>query len=95
MMLSQKVKKEQMCRRLELKGAEETFSRLIVDGTSCTPFESAIIAEKAKEVFRIEESGENRMPQNGQMILYMVSADGGGGNGTGRFANAEGFGAHS
>ena len=75
MIVPQNVKKDQMYRRLELKSAEETFSRQIVDGTNCSSFESAIIVEKAKEVFRIGEYGDDRVLLDGQMIFYAVSAD--------------------
>ena len=75
MIVPQNVKKDQMYRRLELKSAEETFSRQIVDGTNCSSFESAIIVEKAKEVFRIGEYGDDRVLLDGQMIVYAVSAD--------------------
>ena len=75
MIVAQNVKKDQMYRRLELKSAEETFSRQIVDGTNCSSFESAIIVEKAKEVFRIGEHGDDRVLLDGQMIFYAVSAD--------------------
>ena len=75
MIVPQNVKKDQMYRRLELKSAEETFSRQIVDGTNCSSFESAIIVEKAKEVFRIGQYGDDRVLLDGQMIFYAVSAD--------------------
>ena len=37
--------------RLDLKTIEGMFTNLITDGTNCSPFESEIIVEKAKEVF--------------------------------------------
>ena len=51
MIVSQAVKKEQIQRRLNLKTAEEAFSREIVRGTNCSPFEAEIIVEKALEAF--------------------------------------------
>ncbi|MFH2058872.1 MAG: hypothetical protein ABIJ59_08220 [Pseudomonadota bacterium] len=39
--------------RLSIKTLECMFANLITDGTNCSPFESEIIVEKAKEVFAI------------------------------------------
>jgi len=73
MILTQDVKKNQMYERLELKSAEQTFRRQIVDGTNCSRFESVIIAKTAKEVFRIGEFGEGRVLLDGQTPYHAVS----------------------
>lgn len=75
MIVTQKLKKDQMYQRLELKSAEETFSTEIVNGTNCSRFESAIIVKKAKEAFRIGEFAEGRVLQDGQIVFHAVSAN--------------------
>jgi hypothetical protein len=37
------------------------FVNLITEGTNCSPFESAVIVEKAKEVFAIGEHAEGNI----------------------------------
>jgi len=54
--------------RLDLKTIEGMFTNLITDGTNCSPFESEIIVEKAKEVFAIGAHAEGNILQPGQMI---------------------------
>ena len=54
--------------RLDLKTIEGMFTNLITDGTNCSPFESEIIVEKAKEVFAIGNHAEGNILQPGQMI---------------------------
>ncbi len=54
--------------RLDLKTIEGMFTNLITDGTNCSPFESEIIVEKAKEVFAIGDHAEGNILQPGQMI---------------------------
>jgi len=54
--------------RLDLKTIEAMFTNLITDGTNCSPFESEIIVEKAKEVFAIGDHAEGNILQPGQMI---------------------------
>jgi len=44
------------------------FTNLITDGTNCSPFESEVIVEKAKEVFAIGDHAEGNILQPGQMI---------------------------
>ena len=39
--------------RLDFKTIEGMFTNLFTDGTNCSPFESEVIVEKAKEVFAI------------------------------------------
>ena len=54
--------------RLDLKTIETMFVNLITDGTNCSPFESEVIVEKAKEVFAIGDHAEGNILQPGQMI---------------------------
>jgi biotin operon repressor len=54
--------------RLDLKTLETMFTNLITDGTNCSPFESEVIVEKAKEVFAIGDHAEGNILQPGQMI---------------------------
>jgi len=54
--------------RLDLKTIETMFSNLITDGTNCSPFESEVIVEKAKEVFAIGDHSEGNILQPGQMV---------------------------
>jgi hypothetical protein len=44
------------------------FTNPITDGTNCSPFESEVIVEKAKEVFAIGDHAEGNILQPGQMI---------------------------
>lgn len=54
--------------RLRIKTIEGMFVNLITEGTNCSPFESEVIVEKAKEVFAIGEHAEGNILQPGQMI---------------------------
>lgn len=58
--------------RLDIKTLERLFANLITTGTNCSPFESDIIVEKAKEVFAIGDHSEDRILQPGQMIWTAV-----------------------
>ena len=58
--------------RLDIKTLESLFANLITDGTNCSPFESDIIVEKAKEVFAIGDHAEGNILQPGQMIWTAV-----------------------
>lgn len=58
--------------RLEIKTLERLFANLITDGTNCSPFESDIIVEKAKEVFAIGDHSEGNILQPGQMIWTAI-----------------------
>ncbi len=60
--------------RLKLKSAEAAFAGLIVRGTNCSPFESKIIVEKAKETFRIGQWAEGRVLLDGQIVFHALSA---------------------
>ena len=58
--------------RLDTKTMERLFANLITDGTNCSPFESDIIVEKAKEVFAIGDHAEGNVLQPGQMVWTAV-----------------------
>jgi hypothetical protein len=58
--------------RLDTKTLERLFANLITDGTNCSPFESDIIVEKAKEVFAIGEHAEGNVLHPGQMVWTAV-----------------------
>lgn len=58
--------------RLDIKTLERLFANLITDGTNCSPFESDIIVEKAKEVFAIGDHAEGNILQPGQMIWTAI-----------------------
>lgn len=63
---------EESTRRLELRSSAHTFSRIISEGTNCSPFEASIITEKAQEVFQLGVYGEHRALQPGQMIWQAI-----------------------
>jgi hypothetical protein len=75
MNVSSALKKSQLEKRLKLKTAEAAFERQIVSGTNCSPFESEIITEKAKEIFGVGPYAETRTLLDGQMIFFAVSAE--------------------
>ena len=54
--------------RIDIKTLERLFANVITEGTNCSPFESDIIVEKAKEVFAIGDHSESGILQPGQMI---------------------------
>ena len=58
--------------RLDIKTLECLFANLITEGTNCSPFESEIIVDKAKEVFAIGEHAEGNILHPGQMIWTAV-----------------------
>ena len=58
--------------RLDIKTVKRLFAKLITDGTNCSPFESDIIVEKAKQVFAIGDHAEGTIPQAGQMIWTAI-----------------------
>lgn len=74
MIISYKLKKEQLQERLNLKSAEQAFARKIVNGTNCSSFESEIIVEKAKEIFALGEYSEGRVLQDGQIVFIAVDS---------------------
>lgn len=75
MIVTYNQKKEKLYQRLFLKSAEEAFCNQIVGGTNCSPFESQIIVEKAREIFCLGEHAEERVFQDGQMVFFAVSED--------------------
>ena len=75
MIVTQAQKNDQRDQRLILKSAEEAFCRQIVNGTNCSPFESQIIVDKAKEIFCLGEYAEGRVLQDGQMVFFAAAAD--------------------
>ncbi len=58
--------------RLDIKSCELLFANLITAGTNCSPFESEIIVEKAKEIFAIGEHAEGNVLQPGQMVWHAI-----------------------
>lgn len=58
--------------RLDIKTLERLFANLVTEGTNCSPFESDIIVDKAKEVFAIGDHAETNILQPGQMIWTAV-----------------------
>ena len=75
MIVPRSVKLDQAYERLSLKTAEAAFSGQIVKGTNCSPFESQIIVEKAKEAFRIGQWAEGRVLLDGQIVFHAISAE--------------------
>src|SRR5512139_233849 len=61
--------------RLDIKTCEQLFANMITTGTNCSPFESEIIVEKAKEVFAIGEHAEGNILQPGQMVWTAIALD--------------------
>ena len=74
MIISNKLKKEQIQERLNLKSAEQAFTHQIVNGTNCSSFESEVIVEKAKEIFALGEYAEGRVLQDGQIVFIAVDS---------------------
>lgn len=64
---------EESTKRLELRSAAHTFTRIISDGTNCSPFEASIITEKAQEVFQLGVYEEHQALQPGQMIWQAIA----------------------
>jgi len=61
--------------RLDIKTSERLFANLITAGTNCSPFESDVIVEKAKEIFAIGEHAEGNVLQPGQMIWTAIDLE--------------------
>lgn len=61
--------------RLDIKTCERLFANMITAGTNCSPFESEIIVEKAKEVFAIGEHAEGNILHPGQMVWTAIALD--------------------
>jgi len=66
------IRDEESSERLFLRSAAHTFERVIADGTSCSPFEASVIADKAQEVFRLGEHGDNSSMQPGQILWRAI-----------------------
>ena len=66
---------EESTKRLELRSTAHSFTRIISEGTNCSPFEASIITEKAQEVFRIGDYHEKESLQPGQIIWQAISED--------------------
>jgi len=66
--------KNLMQARLDVKTCETMLSNIINLGTNCSPFESDVIVDKAKEVFCIGEYGESQVLQPGQVVWLAVDA---------------------
>ncbi|MBA7714253.1 hypothetical protein ES703_123270 [subsurface metagenome] len=64
---------DESTKRLELRSTAQTFTRIISDGTNCSPFEASIITEKAQEVFRLGAYQDDKTLQPGQMIWQAIS----------------------
>lgn len=58
--------------RLDIKTLERLFANVITEGTNCSPFESDIIVDKAKEVFAIGDHAEGHILQPGQMVWTAI-----------------------
>jgi len=58
--------------RLNIKTLERLFANVITEGTNCSPFESDIIVEKAKEVFAIGDHAEGQILHPGQMVWTAI-----------------------
>ena len=75
MIVTQAVKKEQHLERLALKQAESRFARRITQGTNCSPFESQIIVEQAKEAFGVGAWAEGRVLDDGQLVFHALAEE--------------------
>jgi hypothetical protein len=64
--------KESMQARIDIKTRETMLENIIVKGTDCSPFESEIIVNKAKEVFCNDKYSETRTLNPGQVGLAAV-----------------------
>ena len=64
---------EESTKRLELRSTAHTFTRIISEGTNCSPFEASIITDKAQEVFQLGVYEEKQALQPGQMIWQAIS----------------------
>jgi DNA-binding NarL/FixJ family response regulator len=60
--------KKMMQARLDVKTCETMLANIINLGTNCSPFESTVIVDKAKEVFCLGEYAETQVLQPGQMV---------------------------
>jgi DNA-binding CsgD family transcriptional regulator len=69
------LRSEEATRRLFLRSATHTLERVVAGGTSCSQFEAAVIAQKAKEVFRLGEYNDDHTIQPGQLVWRAIKED--------------------
>jgi len=58
--------------RIAHRSYANSFENIIREGTSCSPFEAKVIANKAIEVFRLDEFNDDHKLQPGQMIWRAI-----------------------
>lgn len=63
---------EESTKRLFLRSAAQTFEQVVAKGTSCSPFEATVIAEKAQEVFRLGPYNDDQSTQPGQIAWKAI-----------------------
>ena len=68
-------RQEESTKRITLRSASHTFTRIIAEGTNCSAFEAGVIAEKAQEVFRLGEYAEDQALQPAQMIWQAIAEE--------------------
>jgi hypothetical protein len=69
------LRNEESTKRLFLRSATHTLERVVAEGTSCSSFEAGVIAQKAKEVFRIGEYNDDHTMQPGQIVWQAITED--------------------
>lgn len=62
-------------KRMFLRSAVTTLEKVVAKGTSCSPFEAAVIAEKAQEVFRLGAYNDDQTMQPGQIVWRSIAED--------------------
>ena len=65
---------EESSKRLALRSNTSTFAQVVENGTSCSAFESSVIAEKAVECFGLGPHSLDAEMQPGQMKWKAISA---------------------
>ena len=65
---------DESSKRLALRSNTSTFAQVVENGTSCSAFESSIIAEKAVEYFGLGPHSLDAEMQPGQMKWKAISA---------------------
>jgi hypothetical protein len=69
------LREEESNKRLFLRSAAHTLERVVAKGTSCSPFEASVIAEKAQEVFRLGSFNDDHTMQPGQTVWRAIAED--------------------
>lgn len=69
------LREEESSKRLFLRSAVHTLERVVASGTSCSPFEATVIAEKAQEVFRLGAYNDDHTMQPGQIVWRAIAED--------------------